>query len=78
MISIFSTQKKPVIEFYIIFYIMAGDWLKLFAKFSIPFCSKFYPLFKTFRAFFMILPLEGATAPASRPCQMSDISDIGS
>ena len=24
----------------------------------------------------MILPVEGATAPESRPCQMSDILDI--
>ena len=26
---------------------ITGDWLKLIAKFSIPFCSKFYPLSKT-------------------------------
>ena len=25
----------------------------------------------------MILPMEGATASANRPCQMSDISDTG-
>ena len=40
---------------------------KILPKFSIPFCSKFYPLSKNLRAFIMILAVEGPTAPASWP-----------
>ena len=49
--------------------VITGDWFKLFAKFGIPFCSKFYPLSKNWRAFFVILPVEGAIAPANAPYQ---------
>ena len=38
---------------------ITGDWLKLIAKFSIPSCSKFYPLSKNSNLFFMILLVEG-------------------
>ena len=57
---------------------ISQEWINQNTKFCIPFCSKFYPLSKYLRTFFMILPVEGATAPASRPCQMTNIFVIGS
>ena len=57
---------------------ITGDWLKVIAIFSLPFCSKFYPLSKKFRPFFMILPVESAIAPANALYQMANIVLIGS
>ena len=54
---------------------ISGDWLNLIAKFSIPFCSKFYPLSINFRPIFIDFACERRYGVCEPPCQMSDISN---